>query len=244
MQSFSRSSLKSGASRLASSRHLRIRGPKPPRRFPVGSQVEGPVTKLMTFGAFVQIADGIEGLVHVSEISADRRINHPQDVLRAGQVVKAQVLAIDTEKRQIRLSMKQLVPTSIDEYIAEHKVGDQVSGRVVEASPAHRRTRRRHSRRVPRHGFGGLQRQSRRALQQPRQTLSSLSVDAAGALEGECAHSGRSTGTIAGGPDPQLQDRQTRSGQQENRSRSGIDVIDRSRRYNTTASLHRARLIG
>ncbi len=105
------------------------------RNFPVGSQVEGPVTKLMAFGAFVQIMEGVEGLVHVSEIVADRRINHPSDVLRAGQVVKAQVLAIDTEKRQIKLSMKQLVPTSIDEYIAEHKAGDQVSGRVVEQSP-------------------------------------------------------------------------------------------------------------
>jgi small subunit ribosomal protein S1 len=106
-----------------------------PRRFPVGSQIEGPVTKLMNFGAFVQLEEGIEGLVHVSEISADKRINHPQDVLRAGQIVKAQVLAIDPEKRQIKLSMKQLVPTSIDEYIAEHKAGDVVSGRVVEQSP-------------------------------------------------------------------------------------------------------------
>jgi small subunit ribosomal protein S1 len=104
------------------------------QRFPVGSQVEGPVTKLMAFGAFVQIAEGIEGLVHVSEISAEKRIHHPQDVLRAGQVVKAQVLGIAPEKRQIKLSMKQLVPTSIDEYIAEHKAGDVVSGRVVEES--------------------------------------------------------------------------------------------------------------
>ena len=108
-----------------------------PRKFPIGSQVEGPVTKLMNFGAFVQIADGIEGLVHVSEISAAKRINHPSDVLRAGQVVKAQVLAVDTEKRQIKLSMKQLIPTSIDEYIAEHKPGDTVSGRVMEHSPTH-----------------------------------------------------------------------------------------------------------
>jgi small subunit ribosomal protein S1 len=104
--------------------------------FPVGSQIEGPVTKLMNFGAFVQLADGIEGLVHVSEITAEKRINHPQDVLRAGQIVKAQVLAIDTEKRQIKLSMKQLIPTEIDEYIAEHKVGDMVSGRVIEQSPS------------------------------------------------------------------------------------------------------------
>ena len=103
-------------------------------KFPVGSQIEGSVTKIMPFGAFIQIADGIEGLVHVSEISADKRINHPQDVLRAGQVVKAQVLGIAPEKRQIKLSMKQLIPTSIDEYIAEHKQGDTVSGRVVDES--------------------------------------------------------------------------------------------------------------
>ncbi len=104
------------------------------RNFPVGSEVAGPVTKIMNFGAFVQIADGIEGLVHISEIVADRRLNHPSDVLRAGQIVKAQVLAIDPEKRQIKLSMKQLIPTDIDEYIAEHKAGDEVSGRVVEQS--------------------------------------------------------------------------------------------------------------
>jgi small subunit ribosomal protein S1 len=104
------------------------------QQYPIGSQVEGPITKLMNFGAFVQLVDGIEGLIHVSEISATKRINHPSDVLRAGQVVKAQVLAIDVEKRQIKLSMKQLIPTSIDEYIAEHKVGDQVSGRVIELS--------------------------------------------------------------------------------------------------------------
>jgi small subunit ribosomal protein S1 len=103
-------------------------------RFPVGAQIEGPVTRLMNFGAFVQIAEGIEGLVHVSEISAEKRINHPSDVLRVGQAVKAQILAIDAGKRQIKLSMKQLIPTSIDEYIAEHKPGDVVSGRVVDES--------------------------------------------------------------------------------------------------------------
>jgi small subunit ribosomal protein S1 len=103
-----------------------------PRKFPEGSQIEGPVTKIMNFGAFIELEPGIEGLVHVSEIVADRRINHPSDVLRAGQRVKALVLAIDPEKRQIKLSMKQLIPTSIDEYIAEHKAGDLVSGRVIE----------------------------------------------------------------------------------------------------------------
>jgi small subunit ribosomal protein S1 len=104
--------------------------------FPVGSQIEGPITKLMNFGAFVQLTDGVEGLVHISEITAERRLNHPSDVLRAGQIVKAQVLAIDPEKRQIKLSMKVFVPTEIDEYIAEHKVGDSVSGRVIGQSPS------------------------------------------------------------------------------------------------------------
>ena len=89
----------------------------------------------MNFGAFVQLVDGVEGLVHISEITAERRLNHPADVLRVGQIVKAQVLAIDPEKRQIKLSMKQLIPNDIDEYIAEHKPGDQVSGRVIEHSP-------------------------------------------------------------------------------------------------------------
>jgi small subunit ribosomal protein S1 len=105
------------------------------KKYPVGSQISGPVTKLMNFGAFVEIEPGIEGLVHISEITAERRLNHPSDVLRAGQVVKAQILAIDPEKRQIKLSMKQLIPTDIDEYIAEHKVGDTVSGRVIDESP-------------------------------------------------------------------------------------------------------------
>ena len=103
-------------------------------RFAVGSQVEGPVTSMTKFGAFVQLAEGVEGMVHVSEIAPDKHIHHPQDVLRLGQVVKAQVLAVDTEKRQLRLSMKQLIPTSLDEYISEHNVGDVVSGRMLEES--------------------------------------------------------------------------------------------------------------
>lgn len=105
------------------------------QRFPVGSTIEGPVTKLMKFGAFVQLTEGVEGLVHVSEISAEKHIDHPQDVLRAGQIVKAQVLAVDTEKRQIKLSIKQLVPTSLGEYLREHNAGDVVSGRIVRQSP-------------------------------------------------------------------------------------------------------------
>jgi small subunit ribosomal protein S1 len=104
------------------------------QKFAPGTAVEGPITSITNFGAFVQVAEGVEGMVHVSEISAERRINHPRDVLRVGQTVKAQVLAIDKQKRQLRLSMKQLVPNSIDEYIAEHKQGDTVSGRMVEVA--------------------------------------------------------------------------------------------------------------
>jgi small subunit ribosomal protein S1 len=105
-----------------------------PERFPVGSAIEGPVVSIMKFGAFVQLAEGVEGMIHISEMSADKRINHPQEVVRLGQLVKAQVLAIDTEKRQLRLSMKQLVPSGLDEYIVEHKEGDVVTGRIVEAT--------------------------------------------------------------------------------------------------------------
>jgi small subunit ribosomal protein S1 len=104
------------------------------QKFPIGSQVEGPITSFTKFGAFVQLADGVEGMIHVSEISAEKRIERPQDVLRVGQVVKAKVLEVDKEKRQLRLSMKQLVPTGLDEYIAEHKVGEVVTGRLIEIS--------------------------------------------------------------------------------------------------------------
>ncbi len=102
------------------------------KRFAAGSVFEGPVTSIAKFGAFVQLAEGVEGMIHVSEISAEKRINHPQDVLKVGQQVRAQVLSVDSERRLMRLSMKQLVPTSLDEYIAEHKVGDAVTGRVID----------------------------------------------------------------------------------------------------------------
>ncbi len=109
------------------------------QKFVIGSAVEGPVTSLTKFGAFVQLSEGIEGMVHVSDISAEKRINVPADVLRVGQSVKAQVLAIDLEKRQMRLGMKQLVPTGIDEYLAEHNEGDIVTGRLMDDSGAQSR---------------------------------------------------------------------------------------------------------
>jgi small subunit ribosomal protein S1 len=100
-------------------------------KFPVGSPVEGPVTSMTKFGAFVQVGEGVEGMIHVSEI-AEKHIHHPQEVLRVGQLVRAQVLAVEKEKRQLRLGMKQLIPTGLDEYLAEHKEGDAVGGRVIE----------------------------------------------------------------------------------------------------------------
>ena len=104
------------------------------QKFAVGSVIEGPVTSLTKFGAFVQVSEGIEGIIHISDMSAEKRLNHPQEVLKVGQTIKAQVLEIDVEKRRLKLGIKQLLPTSIEEYIADHHEGDSVSGRVVEIS--------------------------------------------------------------------------------------------------------------
>jgi small subunit ribosomal protein S1 len=106
-------------------------------KFAAGSVIEGPVVSITKFGAFVQIAEGVEGMIHISDMSAEKRINHPQEIVKVGQLVKAQVLAIDTDKRQLRLGMKQLVPSGLDEYIAEHKQGDAVTGRIMEISDGH-----------------------------------------------------------------------------------------------------------
>jgi small subunit ribosomal protein S1 len=96
--------------------------------------VEGPIVSLVDFGAFVELGEGIEGMIHIGDISREKRLNHPKEALTAGQRVRAQVLEVDLAKRRIRLGMKQLEPTSIDEYIAEHKAGDTVSGRLVECT--------------------------------------------------------------------------------------------------------------
>jgi len=104
------------------------------QKYAAGTVIEGPVTSIAKFGAFVQLSEGVEGMVHVSEISAEKRIDHPQDMLKVGQIVKAQVLAVDTERRLLRLSIKQMVPTSLDEYLAEHNEGDEVTGRILEST--------------------------------------------------------------------------------------------------------------
>jgi small subunit ribosomal protein S1 len=104
------------------------------KKFPVGTAVEAPVTSLAKFGAFVELGEGIEGMIHIADITGEKRLNHPNEVLKQGQTVKAVVLEADKERRRFRLGMKQLEPTSIDEYLAEHKAGEIVSGRVVNVS--------------------------------------------------------------------------------------------------------------
>jgi small subunit ribosomal protein S1 len=103
-----------------------------PKKFPVGSTFEGPITNLTQFGAFVDMGDGIEGMIHISDITNEKRLDHPKDKVAKGQTVKALVLEIDKERRRVRLGMKQLEPTTVDHYIAEHKAGEKVSGRLMD----------------------------------------------------------------------------------------------------------------
>jgi len=87
-----------------------------------GSRVRGPITRLAQFGAFVQIAPGVEGLVHVSELGAGRRINHPKEVVKVGQEVEATVLSIDHDKRRLSLSIAGAGDASPDEVAASKPV--------------------------------------------------------------------------------------------------------------------------
>ena len=104
------------------------------KKYPVGATVEAPVSSLAKFGAFVELGEGVEGMIHIADITAEKRLTHPNEVLKQGQTVKAVVLEADKERRRFRLGMKQLEPTSIVEYLAEHKTGEVVSGRVVDVS--------------------------------------------------------------------------------------------------------------
>jgi small subunit ribosomal protein S1 len=101
-------------------------------KYAPGTIVEGPVTSMQNFGAFVDLGNGIDGMIHIGDISREKRLNHPREALSTGQTVKAIVLEVDREKRRIRLGVKQLEPTSIDEFIAEHQVGQLVTGRLVD----------------------------------------------------------------------------------------------------------------
>jgi small subunit ribosomal protein S1 len=99
-------------------------------RYSVGSVVEGRVRNMTDFGAFVEIEEGIDGLVHVSDLSWTRRVKHPSEVLKKGQVVQAVILAIDAKSHRLSLGLKQLQPDAWERYFQTHHVGHMVHGRV------------------------------------------------------------------------------------------------------------------
>ncbi|MBK5290741.1 MAG: S1 RNA-binding domain-containing protein [Acidobacteriia bacterium] len=102
------------------------------RKYPAGTNVEGTVISLQPFGAFIDLGSGIEGMIHIGDITREKRLDHPKDLLTVGKTVRAQVSELDQQRKRIRLSMKALEPTSADEYIAEHQVGEEVTGRVID----------------------------------------------------------------------------------------------------------------
>ncbi len=100
-------------------------------KYPIGATVEGRVRNLTDFGAFIEIEDGIDGLVHVSNLSWTKRIKHPSEVLKKGDRVKAIVLAIEPDKRRLSLGVKQLQPDLWETFFETHHVGDVVHGKVL-----------------------------------------------------------------------------------------------------------------
>src|SRR6266542_4280315 len=100
-------------------------------RYQVGTRVHGRVRNLTDFGAFIEVEDGVDGLVHVSDISWSRRIKHPSEVLKKGQEIDAIITSIDTENRRLSLSIKDLEPNAWDQFVNSHKPGDVVRGKIA-----------------------------------------------------------------------------------------------------------------
>ena len=100
-------------------------------RYHVGARVQGRVRNLTDFGAFIEIEDGVDGLVHVSDISWSRRIKHPGEVLKKGQPVDAVITSIDPENRRMSLSIKELEPNAWNDFVVTHKPGDLVKGKIA-----------------------------------------------------------------------------------------------------------------
>ena len=98
---------------------------------PVGYVVEGQIRNLTEFGAFLQITDEIDGLIHVSDMSWTKRVKHPSEVLEVGDSVKARITNIDVENQRVSLSIKEFLPNEWESFIGDHRVGDTISGRVV-----------------------------------------------------------------------------------------------------------------
>ncbi len=103
-------------------------------RYSVGSVVEGRVRKLTDFGAFIEIEEGIDGLVHVSDLSWTKRVKHPSEVLKKGQITQAVILQIDPSHRRLSLGVKQLQPDAWETFFHSHNPGDVVRGRVTRAA--------------------------------------------------------------------------------------------------------------
>ncbi|SPF52275.1 30S ribosomal subunit protein S1 [Candidatus Sulfopaludibacter sp. SbA4] len=99
-------------------------------RYSVGSVVEGRVRNMTDFGAFIEIEEGIDGLVHVSDLSWTKRVKHPSEILKKGQIVQAVILNIDSNSHRLSLGIKQLQPDAWESYFQNHQVGDTVHGRV------------------------------------------------------------------------------------------------------------------
>jgi len=104
-------------------------------KYPVDSTVEGKITNITTFGVFVELEEGVEGLLHVSDISWTKRIVHPREVFKKSQKVECKVLNIDVEKRRISLGLKQLGPDPLKIFVKRHSVGNNIKGEVVELMP-------------------------------------------------------------------------------------------------------------
>jgi small subunit ribosomal protein S1 len=100
-------------------------------RYQVGTRVHGRVRNLTDFGAFIEIEDGVDGLVHVSDISWSKRIKHPSEVLKKGQEIDAIITSIDAENRRLSLSIKDLEPNAWDRFVNEHNPGDVVRGKIA-----------------------------------------------------------------------------------------------------------------
>jgi small subunit ribosomal protein S1 len=103
-------------------------------KYPTGAIVEGRVRNLTDFGAFIEIEDGIDGLVHVSNLSWTKRVKHPSELLKKGDKVRAVVLGVEPENRRLSLGVKQLEPDAWETFFAQHRVGDVVKGKVLRSA--------------------------------------------------------------------------------------------------------------
>jgi small subunit ribosomal protein S1 len=100
-------------------------------RYPVGSVITGKVRNLTDFGAFVEVEEGIDGLIHISDMSWNRRLKHPSEVLKKGDTVQARVLNVDGDNQRLSLSIKEFLPNEWDNFAKAHQIGDVVIGTVA-----------------------------------------------------------------------------------------------------------------